>query len=72
MEKIHKLRVNDFIEVNDVKYIVVKIQVIKEGKCFRDHYGNTFLLKLQDKDNHEIDIKFNGKTIDDYIINKNI
>ncbi len=30
MEKIHKLRVNDFIEINDVKYIVVKIQVIKE------------------------------------------
>jgi len=28
MEKIHKLRVNNFIEINGVKYVVIKIQVM--------------------------------------------
>lgn len=71
MEKIHNFRVDDFIKINFIKYKIIDISVIKKGKCFRDHYGNSFTFKLLDDNNNETNIIFNAKNIDDYIINEN-
>ena len=68
MEQIHNLRIHNFININSIKYEIIDIHVIKTGKCFRDHYGNNYLLKLKDEYNNETIITFNGKTINNYII----
>ena len=68
MEEIHKLRIYNFININSIKYEIIDIQVTKTGKCFRDHYGNNYLLKLKDERDNETIITFNGKTINDYTI----
>ena len=71
MEKIHKFRIGNFIKINFIKYKIIDISVIKMGKCFRDHYGNSFKFKLLDDNNNETNIIFNGKNIRDYIIDEN-
>lgn len=68
MEQIHNLRIHNFININSIKQEIIDIRVIKTGKCFRDHYGNNYLLKLKDEHNNETIIIFNGKTINNYII----
>jgi len=68
MEQIRNLRIHNFININSIKYEIIDIQVIKKGKCFREHYGNNYLLKLKDEYNDETIITFNGKNINDYII----
>ncbi len=68
MEQIHNLRIHNFININSIKYKIIDISVIKTGKCFRDHYGNNYLLKLKDKYNNETIITFNEKNINNYII----
>ena len=71
MEKIHNFRVGNFIKINFIKYKIIDISVIKNGKCFRDHYGNSLLFRLLDDNNNETNIIFNGKNIGDYIIDEN-
>ena len=68
MEQIHKLRVNDIIVINNIKYKIIDIQIKKMGKCFCDHYGNNYLITLLNDVNEEINIIFNLKTIEDYTI----
>lgn len=71
MEKIHDFRAGNFIKINFIKYKIVNISVIKTGKCFRDHYGNSLSFLLLDDNNNETNIIFNGKNIGDYIIDVN-
>lgn len=68
MNQIHNLRINNFINIDSIDYEILNISVIKTGKCFRDHYGNNYLLTLKDKYNNKINIIFNNKTINNYII----
>ena len=68
MEIIHKLRINDTIFINDTIYTIININIIKTGKCFRDHYGNNYLFELKNEKNEIINFKFNGKNINEYII----
>jgi len=72
MKKIHKFHVDDFINIDFIKYKIIDISVIEMGKCFRDHYGNSFLFKLKDDNNNETIIIFNEKNINDYTIEKSI
>ena len=68
MEQIHNLRIHNFININSIKYEIIDIQVIKTGKCFRDHYGNNYVFELKNEKNEIIYFKFNGQNINEYII----
>lgn len=71
MEHIHKLKILDFITINNIKYQIINIKVKKNGKCFQDHYGSNFIIDLLDDNNENLTIIFNEKNINNYDI-KNI
>lgn len=49
MDFIHKLCINNVLDVDGVEYTIMDIKVIKTGKCFRDHYDNNYLFQLKNK-----------------------
>ena len=68
MEIIHKLHINDTIFINDTIYTIININIIKMGKCFKDHYDNNYLFELKNEKNEIINFKCNGQNINEYII----
>ncbi len=68
MEQIQELKVGDCIKINESKYKVKKINIVKMGKCFKMHYGNTWEIDLIDEENNPCLIKLNGNTIGYYSI----
>ena len=83
MDQINKLRVGSNVIFNGIEYKISNIQVVKTGKCFRNFYGNNYLFELikqsgdddddddyddDDDDDDVVNLIFNGKNIQNYII----